>query len=145
VFTEGDRVLVWDDSSAVAISRKLWTHWLGPYVFEKKLSSVSYMLRAESDHRIALVHVNRMRRWSSQAAEETRDPKVRFWSDSRRVVQSILERREREGKVGKNTGYRRSGDAGPHGCLGLASQRWQFVPTSFWRRKGLSLAEEDVT
>jgi Integrase core domain len=99
VFAEGDRVLVWDDASAVAIGRKLRTHWLGPYVVEKRLTSVSYMLRAESDHRIARVHVNRMRRWSSQAAEDARDPKAGLWPDSRRVVQSILDRREREGKL----------------------------------------------
>jgi hypothetical protein len=76
VFAKGDRVLVWDDASAVAIGRKLRTHWLGPYMVEKKLSSVSYMLRAESVHRIARVHVNRMQRWSSQAAEDARDPKA---------------------------------------------------------------------
>jgi hypothetical protein len=36
VFAKGDRVLVWDDASAVAIGRKLRTHWLGPYMVEKK-------------------------------------------------------------------------------------------------------------
>jgi hypothetical protein len=45
------------------------------------------------------VHVNRMRRWSSQAAEDTRDAGAGIWPDSRRVVQSIIERRERDGKV----------------------------------------------
>jgi hypothetical protein len=99
VFAEGDRVLVWDDASAVAIGRKLRMHWLWAYVVEKKVTSVSYMLRAESDHRTARVHINRMRRWSSQAAEDARDPKAGLWPDSRRVVHSRLERREREGNV----------------------------------------------
>jgi hypothetical protein len=98
VFLKGDRVLVWDDASAVGIGRKLRTHWLGPYEIEQKLTPVSYMLRAESDHRVARVHVNRMRRWSSLAAEDARDPRAGLWPDSRRVVRSIIERRERSGK-----------------------------------------------
>jgi hypothetical protein len=47
----------------------------------------------------ARVHFNRMRRCSSQEAEDARDPKVGLCPESRRVVHSILERRDREGRV----------------------------------------------
>jgi hypothetical protein len=98
-FAAGERVLVWDDASALALGRKLRTHWLGPYEVEEKLSPVSYILRAEGDERVARVHVNRMRRWTSRAEENVRDPSAGMWPDSRRVLRSIMGRRERNGCV----------------------------------------------
>jgi hypothetical protein len=93
-FAAEERVLVWDDASALALGRKLRTHWLGPYKVEEKLSPVSYILRAEGDERVARVHVNRMRRWTSRARKTYeiqalgcgRTPGVycaRLWGDGR--------------------------------------------------------------
>jgi hypothetical protein len=98
-FAAGERVLVWNDASALALGRKLRTHWLGPYKVEEKLSPVSYILRAEGDERVARVHVNRMRRWTSRAEENVRDPSAGMWPDSRRVLRSNMGRRERNGCV----------------------------------------------
>jgi hypothetical protein len=71
-FEEGSRVLVYDDAGALVQRRKLWQPWLGPFRVEKRLSDVSYILRAENDARVAGVHVNRMRRWTSGAEENSR-------------------------------------------------------------------------
>jgi hypothetical protein len=94
-FAEGARVLVYDDAGAVAQGRKLRTPWLGPYTVEKKLSEVSYMLRAESNSRVARVHANRLRLWTCKGEEDVRDPEA----DSRWVLRTILEQRETDGKV----------------------------------------------
>jgi transposase InsO family protein len=66
-FEEGIRVLVYDEADALAQGRKLRQPWLGPYRVEKRLSDVSYILRAENDASVARVHVNRMRGWTSDA------------------------------------------------------------------------------
>jgi hypothetical protein len=71
----------------------------GPYKVEVKLSPGSYILRAEGDERVARVHVNRMRRWTSRAEENVRDPSAGIWPDSRRVLRSIMGRREENGGV----------------------------------------------
>jgi hypothetical protein len=85
-FSVGERVLVWDDASALALWRTLRTHWLELYKVEEKLSPVCYILRAEGEERVARVHINRMRRWPSRAEENVRDPSAGMWPDSRRVL-----------------------------------------------------------
>jgi hypothetical protein len=60
------------------------------------LSDVSYILRAENDVRVARVHVNRMRWWTSGAEENARIPEAGMWPDSRRTLRGILERRDKE-------------------------------------------------
>jgi hypothetical protein len=45
-FAVGERVLAWDDAIALALGRKLRTHWLGPHKVEEELPPVSYILRA---------------------------------------------------------------------------------------------------
>jgi hypothetical protein len=64
---------------------------------EKRLYNVGYILRAENDARVARVHVNRMRWWTSGAEENTRKPVAGMWPDSRRTLRGILERRKKEG------------------------------------------------
>jgi hypothetical protein len=90
-------VLVYDEASALAQGRKLCQPWLGPYCVEKRLSHVSYILRAENDASVARVHVNRMREGPRAAEENARKPKAGMWPDSRRTLRGILERREKEG------------------------------------------------
>jgi hypothetical protein len=53
--------------------------WLGQYRVEKRLSDVSYVLRAENDARVGRVHVNRMRGWTSGAEEYVRKPEACMW------------------------------------------------------------------
>jgi hypothetical protein len=89
--------LVYDEASALAQGRKLCQPWLGPYCVEKRLSHVSYILRAENDASVARVHVNRMREGPRAAEENARKPKAGMWPDSRRTLLGILERREKEG------------------------------------------------
>jgi hypothetical protein len=96
-FEEGSRMLVFDEAGGLAHGRKLRQPWLGPYRVEKRLSDVSYILRAENDARVARVHVNRMRGWMSGAKENARKPEAGMWPDSRRMLRGILERRGREG------------------------------------------------
>jgi len=98
-FEEGARVMVYDDAGAVAQGRKLRTPWLGPYRVEKRLSEVSYMLRAESDARVARAHANRLRLWTSEGEEDARNPEAGLWPDSRRTLRAILGQRERDGKA----------------------------------------------
>jgi broad specificity phosphatase PhoE len=89
-------VLVYDKAGALAQGRKLRQPWLGPYRVEKRLSEVSYILRAENDARVARAHVNRMQGWTSDADENARKPEAGMWPDSRRTLRGILERREKE-------------------------------------------------
>jgi hypothetical protein len=59
------RVLLYDEAGAVAQGRKLRKPWMGPYSVKRKLSEVSYLLRAEIDARVARVagvYNNRLRR-----------------------------------------------------------------------------------
>jgi hypothetical protein len=64
---------------------------------EKRLSDVSYILGAENSARVARVHINRIRGWTSGAEENARNPEAGMWPDSRRTLRGILERREEEG------------------------------------------------
>jgi hypothetical protein len=57
-FAAGERVLLWDDVSALALGRKLRTHWLGPYKVEEKMSPVSYILHAEGSARSRQSHAS---------------------------------------------------------------------------------------
>jgi hypothetical protein len=79
---EGSKVLVYDEAGALAQGRKLRQPWLGPYRVEKRLSDVCYILRAENDARVARVHVNRIRGWTSGAEEraETRGRHVALFA-----------------------------------------------------------------
>jgi hypothetical protein len=90
-------VLVYDEAGALAQGRKLRQPWLSPYRVEKRLSDVSYILRAENDARVARVHVNRMRGWTSSAEENAQKPEADMWPASWRTFRGILERREKEG------------------------------------------------
>jgi hypothetical protein len=94
---EGSRVLVYDEDGALAQGQKLRQPWLGRYRVQKRLSDVSYILRGKNDARVARVHVNRIRGWTSGAEENTRKPEAGRWPDSRRTLRGILERREKEG------------------------------------------------
>jgi hypothetical protein len=88
-FEEGSMVLVYDGAGALAQGRKLRQPWLGPYRVEKRLSDVSYILRAENDARVASVNFNRMRGWTSGAEEKARKPEAGMWTDSRRTLRGI--------------------------------------------------------
>jgi hypothetical protein len=96
-FEEASRVLVYDEAGALAQRRKLRQPWLGPYRVEKRLSDVSYILRAENDARVARVHVDQMRGWTSGAEENARKPEAGMWPDSQRLLRGILELQEKEG------------------------------------------------
>jgi hypothetical protein len=69
-------VLVYDEAGALAQGRKLGQPWLGLYRVEKRLSDVSYILRAENNARVARVNGNRMRRRTSGADENARKPEA---------------------------------------------------------------------
>jgi Integrase core domain len=98
-FPEGGRVLVYDEPTAAGQGRKMRVPWMGPYRVEKRLSPVGYLLRAESDGRTARVHANRIRAVRPGVNESPRDPQAGMWPDSRRMLRSILERREVGGVV----------------------------------------------
>jgi hypothetical protein len=69
-------VLVYDEAGDLAQGRKLRQPWLGPYRVEKRLSDVSYILRAQNNARVARVNANRMRGWTSGAEENARKPEA---------------------------------------------------------------------
>jgi hypothetical protein len=96
-FEEGSRVLVYDEAGALAQGRKLRQPWLGRYRVERRLSDDSYILPAENDARVARVHVDQMREWTSGAEENGRKPNAGMWRDARRTLRGILERQKKEG------------------------------------------------
>jgi len=84
----GDRVMVYHPRLDTEIGRKLRTPWMGPYLVEEKLTSIAYMLRSESTHQSARVHVNRLRAFDENV-HETSDALDGVFPDSRRLIKSI--------------------------------------------------------
>jgi hypothetical protein len=63
--------------------------WLGPYVVQKRLSEISYLL-ADREGKISRVHVNRLTR-TEQDLKETQNPLEGLFPDSRRLLRNVLE------------------------------------------------------
>jgi len=79
------------------VGRKLRTPWMGPYRVEDKLTSIAYLLRSESDHRLARVHVNRLRAFDENL-KETNDALDGVFPDSRRLIRNISADKKVRGK-----------------------------------------------
>ena len=108
-YREGDRVLVYNPPADLKKGRKLSTPWMGPYIIEKKLSDISFILKSEVEGLTARAHVNRLRRFSEDL-KETGDPISGVFPDTRRIIKLIMEVEDREdGKYYKIRAARRSG------------------------------------
>jgi Integrase zinc binding domain/Integrase core domain len=85
----GDTVFVFHPPGLIDKGRKLVPPWLGPYVVQKKLSDISYLL-TDREGKVSRVHVNRLTR-TDQDLKETQNPVEGLFPDSRRLLRNVLE------------------------------------------------------
>ena len=84
----GDRVLLWSTELATQEGNKVIKPWIGPFVVTARLGSVGYELKSEVGGRVARVHINRLRKISSEAIE-TGEPKDGVFPDALRILRKI--------------------------------------------------------
>jgi hypothetical protein len=85
----GETVFVFNPPGLIEKGRKLVPPWLGPYVVQKKLSEISYLL-TDRMGKVSRVHVNRIAR-TDQDLKETQNPVEGLFPDSRRLLRKVLE------------------------------------------------------
>ena len=68
-FNIGDKVLIYDPTTQVGLSRKLTIRWKGPYVIIEKRSDINYVINI--DGKMSLVNRHRLRAFNDKNIDET--------------------------------------------------------------------------
>ena len=60
VYTESDKVWLWNPTRKQGLSPKLQTHWEGPYTVRKRLSDVVVRIQRTAGSKAKVVHYDRL-------------------------------------------------------------------------------------